>query len=361
MDAQRQIDAEEAPGNRRPGLAPAITLIVFAPGIAEVLSGATRLSFIFVLIPEMMVWGCGALLIREVVRRWQGGWTSMLLLGLGLSVAEEFVIQQTSLAPLPWVNVAAYGRAWGVNWIFFLFMLVYESVWVVLVPVQLTELIFASRRKELWLKRAGLIVCSVIFIVGSFMAWFMWTQVARTKVFHAAPYQPPELAIFSGVVIIAILASAAYTLRNIGGNKLRDFSGAALRTSRQAPSPWVVGAVTLLLGFPWYLLMTLIFGPPRDIALWMPMAVGILWAALAYYLIRRWASAFNWSDLHRWSLVFSAALVCMIAGFLGSGLWPRADLVAKAILNVIAVVGFVWLGLKISGTMLRGSPNERVE
>ena len=134
-------------------LAPALALVALAPMIAEVLSGATRLSYIFVLIPEMMVWGCGALLIREVVRRWNAGGTSLLLLGLALSVAEEFIIQQTSLAPLPWLgSTPVYSRQWGVNWLFFLFMLGYESVWVVVVPVQLTELIFPERRNDLWLR-----------------------------------------------------------------------------------------------------------------------------------------------------------------------------------------------------------------
>ena len=69
-------------------------LLLLSPVIGEVMSGATRLSYIFALVPEIMVWGCGTLIIREVVRRWQGGWTSTLLLGFGLSVAEEFLIQQ---------------------------------------------------------------------------------------------------------------------------------------------------------------------------------------------------------------------------------------------------------------------------
>jgi hypothetical protein len=72
--------------------------------VAEVLSGATRLSYIFVLVPEILVWGGGALIIRELVRRWGGGWFSMLLMGLCLSIAEETIIQQTSLAPLPWLG-----------------------------------------------------------------------------------------------------------------------------------------------------------------------------------------------------------------------------------------------------------------
>ena len=51
---------------------------------AEVLSGATRVSFIFAFVPEMMMWGCGALaVIRELVKRWDGGWTSVLAAGAG--------------------------------------------------------------------------------------------------------------------------------------------------------------------------------------------------------------------------------------------------------------------------------------
>jgi hypothetical protein len=67
----------------------------------------------------------------------------------------------------------AYGRAWEVNWIFFLFMLVYESVMVVLVPVQLTELIFLNRRNQPWLKKPGVIISSLTFVLGSFIAWFL--------------------------------------------------------------------------------------------------------------------------------------------------------------------------------------------
>src|ERR1700749_5332801 len=81
------------------------TLLILAPVISEVLSGSTRLSILFVLIPEVMVWGGGALLCRELVRRWRAGATSLLLLGLALSVAEEFIIQQTSIAPLPFPGI----------------------------------------------------------------------------------------------------------------------------------------------------------------------------------------------------------------------------------------------------------------
>jgi hypothetical protein len=346
MNAATPVHSEIYAGNSHwPRLAPIFTLVLLAPGIAEVLSGATRLSYIHVFISEVMVWGCGALIVRDIVRRWRAGWPSMLLLGFCLSIAEEFIIQQTSLAPLPWVSSPAYGRIWGVNLIFFIFMLGYESVMVVLVPVQLTELLFPDRRREPWLKKSGLIISVAVFVLGSGIAWFLWTQIARPIVFHVPKYQPPFAAIFSGILMIALLARAAYALRNTGHSSAEL---PARHRSNSAPPPWIVAIVTLILGFPWYALMVLIFGPKRDIPLWTVAAAAFLWAAFPCFVIQRWASASNWRDTHRCALVSSATLVCMLAGFSGSSSWPHSDIVAKAILNALAVAGFIWLALTIN-------------
>src|SRR6266568_4863736 len=195
---------------------PLWTLLILAPVIAEVLSGSTRLSFLFVIIPEVMVWGCGALLCRELVRRWRAGATSLLMLGLALSIAEEFIIQQTSIAPLPFQGINAnFGRYYGVNWLYFLFMLGFESVWVVLIPVQVTELIFPERREQPWLRKRGLIVTCIAFLVGCRIAWYGWTQQARPRL-HAAPYHPPIVALLCGIAAIATLTFMAWLLREYG-------------------------------------------------------------------------------------------------------------------------------------------------
>jgi hypothetical protein len=137
------------------------TLVLLAPFIGEVLSGSTRTSILFVFIPEMMVWGIGALWCRDLVLRWRAGGVSLLLLGLALSVAEEFIIQQTSLAPLPFPGSHAdYGRVWGVNLVYLLFMLGYESIWVVVVPVRLTELFFPRQANRPWLRKRSIITVS---------------------------------------------------------------------------------------------------------------------------------------------------------------------------------------------------------
>ena len=109
----------------------------------------------------------------------------MLLLGLAMAVAEECVIQQTSIAPLVGLAQHAYGRVWGVNWVYFLWALGYESVWVVLVPVRLVELIFPARRKGLWLRTRGFVIVSIVFILGACMAWYGWTPKGSR---HGLPY-----------------------------------------------------------------------------------------------------------------------------------------------------------------------------
>jgi hypothetical protein len=319
--------------------APIWSLLILAPVISEVLSGSTRISFLFVLIPEIMVWGCGALLCRELVRRWQAGATSLLMLGLALSIAEEFIIQQTSIAPLPFPGVNAnYARFWGVNWLYFLFMLGYESVWVVLVPTQVTELLFPDSRNQPWLRKRGLIATCVVFLVGCRIAWYGWTQQARPRL-GAAPYHPPMMAILLGLLAIAILISMAWLLRSHGHSGQVD--------SRQPASPWLIGLKAFIFGLAWWALMTLVFAPHPELPVWIPLTAGLVWAAMAFALVRCWSSARGWGDLHRWSLSFGATLSCMSAAYISTAGWSQLDLIGKIILNLMAVVGFVLLARRV--------------
>jgi hypothetical protein len=326
------------PDNNTPVRGAALTLAVLAPVVAELLSGATRISTIFALVPEIMVWGCGALLIREVIRRKHLPWTAMLLMGLGLSIAEEFVIQQTSLAPLPWLGSAPiYGRALGVNWLYFLFMLGYESVWVVLVPVHLTEMIFWRAKRQPWLRTRGLIISSVLFVLGSYLAWYAWIKRARPKVFHVPAYHAPWITVTLGVLAIVALVLWALRLRLPQHGPFE----------RKLPDPWLTGLFVFIAGCPWYALMSFVFAPYSQVSaipFWVPMAVGTVWGVSVIYLFRRFTSSAGWSSWHCYASIFAAILLCMSAGFLGSSAWPRIDLVGKLILNIIAVALLIRLG-----------------
>ena len=317
---------------------PILALLLLAPVISEVLYGATRISVIFVLIPEILTWGCGALLIRECVRRWNKGWPSMLLLGMALAVAEEWVIQQTSIAPLVGLAKHAYGRGWGVNWVYFLWALGYESVWVVLVPVQLTELFFPARRGQLWLRTRGFVIAGIVFVIGAYMAWYGWTQRARVMIFHMPPYSPPPLYIAGAIGAIGLLVLAAYVLPNSPPR-----SG---RTGRTAPAPWVVGLIVTILGTTWAAYVLLGFGSLPDFPFPFALAAGLAWSVLTLFLLWRWTSSPGWGDAHRFDLVFGGVLGCMLGGFVvfnvGGAL--RIDWIGKAILNVAAVAWLITVG-----------------
>lgn len=315
---------------------PSFTLMLLAPVIAELLYGALRVSAIFILIPQIMVWGGGALLIRECIRRWRKGWQSMLLMGLALAVAEEWLIQQTSISPLVASGERAYGRVWGVNWVYFLWALGYESVWVVLVPVQLTELLFPERRDTCWLRTRGFFITGVLFLLGIFVAWYGWTQRARVKIFHMAPYSPSLAYLLIGMAAVLSLLVGAY--------KLVASDAGKRSASRSSPAPWLVALVTCALGLPWAAFSLLGWGrgafPTAPVPL--VLAAGLAWACVAFFLMRRWTSSANWGDAHLFAVVIGGVTACMLGGFgvfaVGGAL--RIDWIGKTVLNLAAVA---WL------------------
>src|ERR1700761_217582 len=165
-------------------LGPALTLMLLAPLLTEVLPGATRFRALFVFPIEFLVWGGGSLMIRYAGRRWHLGWRGMFALALALALAEECIIQQTSLAPLVVrIKGVEYARAGSINYVYLLWALIYESLFTVIVPIYLVELIFPSRKERLWISKGGFFALIPLFLIGSVLAWFTWTQIARPKVF----------------------------------------------------------------------------------------------------------------------------------------------------------------------------------
>jgi len=196
-----------------------------------------------------------------------------------------------------------------------LFMLGFESVWVVLVPVQVTELIFPDRRQQPWLRKRGLIAICIAFLIGCRIAWYGWTQQARPRL-HAAPYHPPAIMILLGIGAIIVLIGLAWFLRTC--------DQAAQVDSRQPANPWLIGLSSFIFGGAWFALITLIFVPHPGIAPWMPLVAGPIWALVSYVLIRHWSTAPAWRDIHRFALCFGAALGCMVPGDISSAGWSRA-------------------------------------
>ena len=321
-------------------MAPAFTLMVLAPLLAEVLPGATRFSAIQVFPVEMTIWGGGAVMIRELVRGRGLGWANMLALALALAVAEECIIQQTSYAPLIiYIKNVVWARALGVNYVYFLWAVVYEAVLVVLLPVMLTEMLFPARRDDRWLSRAGWATLLILFALGSFAAWFLWTQIVRVQVLHLGAYNPSAVHLLAGIGAIALLFWLA-----LGSPRLRL---AGLARPKRPPAPWLAGLAGALWAVAWFVIEVLAFGIAPDLSPMIAIVGGLVVCAAMLAVAPGWTRHPGWSDRHRAWLLAGTMIVTMAVFFQAFVGAAPADLLFKQISNAIAALLFVWLVMRV--------------
>ena len=319
--------------------APAMLMMILAPCFTELLLGGTRLStliaFPLVLLMEILVWGGGAVLLRALIRKLRLGWNSLLLFALALAVAEEFVIQQTSLAPLViQLKGVEWGRAAGLNYVYALWALVYEAAWVVLFPTLVAELVFPDRRAETWLSKPMAVVLAVLFVLGAIMAWFAWTHIARVQTFHLAIYNPPRLALLAAIAVICGLF--------VWGIKFPPTFGHAWRP----PGPAVIALLGGVWGIVWFLLVVLAFGIAPSLSAPAVCAAGAAVVLVIMLVLPRWASHAAWTQRHSYCLFAGALTGAMAISFLGFRGAALEDIVFKVATNAVALVMIVLLGLQ---------------
>jgi hypothetical protein len=225
-----------------------------------------------------------------------------------------------------------------VNLVYLLFMLGYESVWVVVVPVQVTELLFPRRAGEPWLRWRSAITVCIAFLVGSRIAWYGWVRQARPRM-HAAPYSPPPGMIVLGFVAIAALVTAAWLVRGLGRPRQDD-------RRRTAPA-WLCGLMAFVMGAAWFMLIRENFSPKPVEPFWLAIAAGSAWAALTFVLFVWWSSRRAWSRAHRFAAATGAILACMAVPYMTITTWPKIDVVGEATFDVLALIGFILLARKL--------------
>jgi hypothetical protein len=222
-------------------VAPLATLIFLSPILTELLAGIVRITTLWLLVPEMAVYGLAAVLIRETVRREGRGWGTILLLGFAYALAEECVFLQTSLTPqfFP-AGISSFGWAAGVQWIYLTAMLGYESVYAIVLSIALTEVLFPDQRAVPWLNRRGMVSAIVVFLLASVGVWWLWSHVGLRK-FGPATSQISLLNV--GLALLVIIALVVLAL------------SVPMRVSqpakRQAWSPWLLGPIVFLFGLFW--------------------------------------------------------------------------------------------------------------
>jgi hypothetical protein len=255
-------------------------------------------------------------------------------------MAEESLIQQTSLAPMVIkIKGEIYARAWGVNYVYLLWALIYETAFVVFLPVYLTEMVFNEGKQKLWLSNVGMVFIGFLFLLGSVMAWFTWTHIARTNVFHVPVYTPPLIRVMPAIVLIGTLLFLA-----IGPyrEKITFATG-----SLNPPKPLLL----MLAGCCWAILLygivLLGFGIAPGFPPLIAVFSGLTLAGCAIYFIPHWTSSRLWQSKHTFFVISGTLLGSMLAGFIGFIGATPPDLYFKIAANALAVIFLVRLGYSI--------------
>jgi hypothetical protein len=268
-------------------VAPAIGLFFVAPLVAEYLLGDLPIKMLGALIILAPMYGGGALLVREVVRRTGRGWPTIFVLAFAYAVFEEAFTTQTLFNPdYLHLNMRllepAYIPALGIGARWTIFVLTLHTAWSISVSIALVEALVPDRATTPWLRGIGLTVVATLFVLGAIAS-----TAIEIKQDHFVASKP-QFAWSAVVCVVAMLAPFRLPVRS------------APCTSGWTPSPWLVGAAALLASSIFMII------PPA----WGWRAVGIyvlldltMIAAVSVLSHRE-----GWNAQHRLALAGGAAL-----------------------------------------------------
>jgi hypothetical protein len=145
---------------------PVLTLLLLSPVVGELLSGSSPPALFFnpiALLLMVGLYGCGALLVRELAVCFRLNVLGLLLLGAAYGIVEEGLMCKSFFNPF-WKDVgflSTYGRALGVNWLWAIGLTYYHAIVSITVPIFLTEAMFAGRATRPWLRTRGRVIAGV--------------------------------------------------------------------------------------------------------------------------------------------------------------------------------------------------------
>lgn len=318
-----------------------IALFFTAPIVAEYLLGDLPLKMLAALIVMAPMYGGGALLIREIVRRSRRGWPSILLLGAAYTLIEEAFTTQSLFNPdylhlhghfltHAWIPFLHIGGWWT------LFMLNLHTFWSISVSIALVEALFPAHAHQPWLGRIGDSIVFVIFLIGCALGTLISLKQDR--------WVAPVGQFVAAAVLILVLIVIALRLR-----PAEPAAGAGF-----VPSPWFTGTLAFVLGF-----CVLVVPPVWNwgaVAAMLGIDIAFLWTVLV--LSRRAA----WSPFHIFSLAAGGAIAYGVHAFIGHPVVPGSVLAAR-ISNAVflaAAIEVILIGARRTSRSLAPAPPQPI-
>jgi hypothetical protein len=191
-----------------------ILLLFLPPVVGELLSGSSPPLVFFKpgsLLMLVLLYGCGALLIRELKARWNLQW-SIIFLAVAYGITEEGIMVKSFFNP-GWVDLGAlsgYGTYFGVQWVWTIQLILYHAIVSMLIPITIVGLLWPKYSSTPLLKRTGLTLNIVgLSLVTVFGMIFMGTKEGDKMV----PYHPNPLLLVGSLASVVLLTWLAYKYR----------------------------------------------------------------------------------------------------------------------------------------------------
>jgi hypothetical protein len=287
---------------------PAVVLLLIAPLIGEFLLGNVSLDSLqaLTIYPVLaLLYGSGAVLIREIARRRGRGYPTMFALALAYGILEEGIVTQSLFnTHFAGLDRQGYGEIPGTGitlpWV--LYVLTIHSVWSIVVPIALTESLFWRRRLDRWVSRPAIVGLVVLYVIG-FVALFAGTIYEEHFV---AP--PVELA----AVLVVAAAVVVVTLR--AGRRPDPAPHQPDRAGRRPWPPPVLTVLVLVLGSAIVLLFDL-GATERLLSADVEAFATAVVLALGAVLVLSESGRPGWSGRHHHGVLAGAVLTYAWVGF----------------------------------------------
>jgi hypothetical protein len=305
---------------------PWMFLLFIAPLLGEIVSGhqpplelCNPISVLLLMLP----YGFGALICRELVRRWKKGWLSLILLAVAYGVYEEGIVVRSFFNP-NWIeleNLKPY-YVLGVNWTYSEMLIHFHVLVSIAASILLAEMLYPEQQKDNWLSNKGLIACIVGLGLWFPAGWLM------------SSYVPPLAGYLLSWSAIAGLILAAYFVP----------VGVPAPIKKDPPHPFFF----LLLGFANMTLFFVVVYVLPEIVI-PPLLLSIIGLAfldgLTLWLLLYWSGNVGaWNDRHR---------LAWVAGGLGFFILYNftSDVEAfagRSVVSVIAILSLILFYFRVS-------------
>ncbi len=182
---------------------PALSLVLLAPLIAEYLLGSLSFKQLALFPIMALMYGAGALFVREVTRRSGRGWPTIILLGLAYGVIEEGLATQSLFNPhYLGLHLLDYGfiPALGIGGPWTVYVVVLHVAWSIAVPIGFVEALFSDRRTTPWLQKTGFTISGIVYLLGVALVNFGSKQKEK---FNASGTQLAMTALVAALLVVA--------------------------------------------------------------------------------------------------------------------------------------------------------------